>query len=118
MGAVSTRFDWVTLDSEARTRADVRARFGEPTRTEPDGTREVWYYDTALSGERSPVEGATVLYLPIAPIWWRTRADDGARLVFEGDRVVAAAERRARPCGFYCGFNPAAPGFFMCGRVP
>ena len=102
VGVARTRFVWVDVTTEATTRAEVRARFGEPRRTTREAGREVWYYDLSEpgpSGQRPASEGSTVVFALITPIWWRTRPEDNVRFAFEGDTLVASAQLSATECG-------------------
>lgn len=121
VGVVRTRFDWVDVTSEATTKAEVRARFGEPRRATREAGRDVWYYDLSElgpSGPRPATEGSTVVFALITPIWWRTRPDDNVRFTFEGDTLVASAQLRSSESGFYCGVNPVQAQIFICGPMP
>jgi hypothetical protein len=122
VGVVRTRLDWVQLPmDDMRTKAQVRARFGDPVRTEGEAAGEVWYY--ALSGAtlgdaRPATEAATILYLLITPVWWRTHPGANARFRFDGDAVAEAATLTATERGFFCGLNIAATHLALCGPVP
>ena len=121
VGVVRTRLDWVDVASEARTKAEVRARFGEPHRAVVEAGRDVWYYDLSEpgpSGRRPPTEGSTVVFALLTPIWWRTEADVNVRFTFEGEAVVAAAQLDAVESGFFCGANLVHGQLFVCGRMP
>jgi hypothetical protein len=121
VGVVRTRLDWVDVTSEAMTKAEVRAKFGEPRRTTREAGRDIWYYDLAEpgpSGQRPATEGSTVVFALITPIWWRTRPEDNVRFAFEGDTLVAAAQLSATESGFYCGVNPVQAQIFICGLMP
>jgi hypothetical protein len=121
VGVVRTRFAWVEVTSAATTKAEVRARFGEPRRATREEGREIWYYDLSEpgpSGQRPAGEGTTIVFALIAPIWWRTRPDDNVRFTFEGDTVVASAQLSSSELGFYCGVSPVHAQVFLCGPMP
>ena len=121
VGVVRTSLDWAPVSTELKTKADVSGRFGEPRRRAQEDGRETWYYDlgaTDSSGQPLATEGATILYLLVAPLWWRDPADANVRFAFDGDAVVSSARLMATEHGVFCGFNMAARGFFMCGAVP
>jgi hypothetical protein len=121
VGLVRTSLDWAPVSIELRTKAEVLARFGEPRRRAREDGRETWYYDlgaTGPSGQQLATEGATILYLLVAPLWWRDRVDANVRFAFDGDAVASTAGLMAAEHGFFCGFNAAAEHFFLCGAVP
>jgi hypothetical protein len=121
VGLVRNRLEWVPVTSAATTRAEVLGRFGAPRRTAHEAGREVWYYHLSgpgPSGQWPATEAATIAYVGLVPVWWRTRPDDNVRFAFDGERVAGAGELRPRERGFYCGATPVAGSFFMCGRVP
>lgn len=121
VGVVRSRLDWVDVTSEARTKAEIRARFGEPRRAETDAGRDVWYYDLVEpgpSGRRPATEGSTIVFALVTPIWWRTVPADNVRFTFEGDDVVAAAQLDVSQRGFFCGMNLVHGQIFLCGPMP
>src|SRR5262245_30157072 len=121
VGVGRTRFAWVDVTTDATTKAEVRAKFGEPRRTTREAGREVWYYDLSEpgpTGQRPATEGSTVVFALITPIWWRTRPDDNVRFTFEGDTLVASARLRSSESGFYCGLTPVHAQIFICGPMP
>jgi hypothetical protein len=121
VGLVRTSLDWAPVSIELRTKAEVLARFGEPRRRAREDGRETWYYDlgaTGPSGQQLATEGATILYTPVGPLWWRDRADANVRFAFDGDAVASTAGLMAAERGFFCGLNAAAKHFFLCGAVP
>jgi hypothetical protein len=121
VGVVRNELDWVGVTSEARTKAEVLARFGEPRRRAHEAGREVWYYhllEPGPSGRRPATEGATIVYALLAPMWWRAHPDDNVSLTFDGDTVVEARELRITEGGFFCGVNLAYRHLVSCGRLP
>jgi hypothetical protein len=121
VGVVRTRLAWLEVRSEATTKAEVRARFGEPRRATREGGRDVWYYDLAEpgpSGQRPATESSTIVFALVAPIWWRTPPDDNVRFAFESDTVVAVAQLSASEHGFFCGVSPVHAQIFICGPMP
>jgi hypothetical protein len=121
VGLVRTRLDWAEVAGDVRTRAQVLARFGEPRHRAQEDGRDVWYYTLSgvtLAGRSPASEGATVLYLLITPVWWRTHPDANVRFIFQGEDVADAAMLTAREDGFFCGVNIAAAHLVLCGRVP
>lgn len=122
VGLVATRLDWAPLPTDdIRTKAQVRARLGEPVRTEGETAGEIWYYQLsgpALGDARPATEAATILYLLITPVWWRTHPDVNARFRFDGETLAEAAMLVATERGFFCGLNIAAAHLALCGPVP
>jgi hypothetical protein len=121
VGLIRTRYDWVEVTSEVRTRAEVLARFGEPRRKVHEADGDVWYYrlsGTAPSGRRPVTEGYTVLYAVIAPVWWLTRPDDNVRFGFDGDDVSHSGEVESTEHGFFCGVALVHRVLFTCGPMP
>jgi len=122
VGIVRTRLDWVRLPmDDLRTKEQVRARMGAPLRTARQADGEVWYYavSNATLGEARPAtEGATILYLLITPVWWRTHPEVNARVRFDGDAVAEVMVLSATEHGFFCGLNIAATHLALCGPVP
>jgi hypothetical protein len=118
VGITRTHLDWVGIAPALQTKDQVRARLGEPRRTEDAAGRETWYYRLAgpgPSGQPPATAAASVVYLVVFPIPWVTRPEDNVRFAFEGDRVASAAELRASDRGWLCGLNFMHPGVFICG---
>jgi hypothetical protein len=122
VGATRSHLEWVAVAPEARTKAEVVERFGEPRRTTHEGGRDVWYYRlsrTGLAPGRAPITAApNSLFALGIPVWWMTRPDENARFVFDGDTVGSAAELTRTSRGFYCGLNVAGGNPFYCGPTP
>jgi hypothetical protein len=122
VGAMRSHLEWVAVAPEARTKAEVVARFGEPIRKTQEGGRDVWYYllsTTSLAPGRAPVTAApNSVFALMIPVWWMTRPDENARFVFDGDTVASAAELTRTASGFYCGLNVAGGDPFVCGPTP
>jgi hypothetical protein len=121
VGLVRHRLDWAHVPSDVTTKAEVRARFGEPRRTTHEAGRDVWYYrlpGPGPSGQRPATQAATIAFIGIGPVWWLTEPDDNARFRFAGDAVAEAGELRATERGFYCGLYLIHRRLFMCGPVP
>jgi hypothetical protein len=122
VGATRSHLEWVVVAPEARTKAEVVGRFGEPLRTTQEDGRDVWYYrlsTTGLAPGRAPVTAApNSVFALVLPVWWMTRPDENTRFVFDGDTVASAAELTRTSRGFYCGLNIAGGNPFVCGPTP
>ena len=109
VGLVRGRLEWVAVTTDLTTKSEVLERFGEPRRKTQEADAEVWYYllaDRGPSGRRPAQEAYSVAWVLVVPVWWRTRPDENARLLFKGDTLSAAAELAAMDAsGFVCGLN-------------
>jgi hypothetical protein len=118
VGVSRSHLEWVGVGSSPVTRAELRARLGEPRRTDVVAGRETWYYrlsGPAPSGLPAVTQAPNVVYLVLLPAWWIARPDDNVRFVFDGDGVVSTEELRLTERGFLCGLNFMHPGVFICG---
>jgi len=99
VGFVTSKLEYINVQSDMKTKEDVLKQFGKPRRTAREHELDVWYY---MLHDRIATEGVNAVFLIIVPLIWTTKVEANAKVVFRGDQVLEVLELKDTGGGFMC----------------